>query len=85
MGEDLAVAEEDEGGPELDAEGAAEGLAFAVLDREVEDVWVLCEGGAHGAADGLAVRSPLGAELEHHGAGQAVDFIAGGFGHGGDS
>jgi hypothetical protein len=82
LGEDLAVAEEDEGGPELDTEGAAEGFAFAVFDFDVAHLGVLGEGVLHGGLNGLAVGTPLGAEFEHHGARQAVDFIAGGSGMG---
>jgi hypothetical protein len=75
---ELAVAEEDEVGPEFDAEGTAEGPAWGVLDFDVTDLGMGGEGEGDFWGEGLAVRAPGGAEFEEKKALGLVDPVAGG-------
>jgi hypothetical protein len=75
-GDDLAVFEENEGRPELDAEGAAEGLSGAVLDPDEADAGELREEFLKVGREGLAVAAPVGAELQKDRAFEAVDLVA---------
>lgn len=76
--EDGAVLQEDEVGPEFDAEGAAEGLARAVLDLDMADAGSGLEQFGKLGGEGLAVRAPGGAEFEQEGAFRLVDLVTGG-------
>jgi hypothetical protein len=75
-----AVTKEDEVGPELDAEGTAERLAWSVLDFDVADLRVRGEQAGELGREGLAVRAPGCSEIDKHEALGAIDFFASGWG-----
>src|SRR5579884_1173350 len=62
---DLTVAQEDVGRPQLDAERPAQRLALAVLDADVAHRRELAEQAVEDRTQGFAVLAPRGAELQH--------------------
>src|SRR5262249_9821518 len=74
--DDLAVAHEDEGRPELDAEAAAQRPAGAVFDPDVTNVGMGGEQRLQDRFEGAAMAAPRGAELDDYEADQGVDLFA---------
>ena len=64
LGEDPAVAKEDQGRPELHAERATQRFARSVLDLQVLDLGVLGEQRGQAGGKGLAMAAPGCAEFE---------------------
>jgi hypothetical protein len=71
-----SVAQEDERGPQLDAEGTAERAARPVFDLEMPHARLLGQGGLDHRLGGTAVTAPAGAELKHGSAGKGFDVAA---------
>src|SRR4051812_24554437 len=69
-------AQENEGGPELDAKRASERFTLAVFDPLMSHIRMLSQRAVDQGARRLANRAPARAELEHGVAGKSIDIRA---------
>ena len=72
----VAILEEDQRGPKLDAKRTAEPSPGAVFDFDVSDGRELFESYRDGRRGGLAVAAPAGTEFENDGAFGRIDFFS---------
>ena len=75
--DDLAVAQEDQGGPQLHPERPSKRSPLAVLHLDVLHLRVLAEQRRQLRLERVAVSSPVGAELQDERARHLIDFCTG--------